>query len=59
VVPAALGMVWMFSPSMVFFFGAGFALLSLIAAQLIPRHPVQGHEVSFPMSGGLSREGRA
>ena len=59
VVPAALGLVWMFSPSMVFLFGAGFALLSLIAAQLIPRHPAQGHEVTSPVSGWLSRASRA
>ena len=59
VVPAALGLVWMFSPSMVFLFGAGFALLSLIAAQLIPRHPAQGHEVTSPVSGWLSRARRA
>ena len=59
VVPAALGLVWMVSPSMVFFFGAGFALLSLLAAQLIPRHPVQGHEVCFPMSRRVAGEGHA
>ncbi len=59
VVPAALGLVWMVSPSMVFFFGAGFALLSLLAAQGIPRHPVQGHEVCFPMSGRVAGEGHA
>jgi len=59
VVPAALGLVWMVSTSMVFFFGAGFALLSLLAAQGIPRHPVQGHEVCFPMSGRVAGEGHA
>ncbi len=59
VVPAALGLVWMVSPSLVFLFGAKFALLSLLAAQGIPRHPVQGHEVCFPMSGRVAGEGHA
>jgi hypothetical protein len=36
VIPAALGLVWMWSTSLVFFIGAGFAVLSLLAAQLIP-----------------------
>ena len=44
VIPAALGIVWMVSPSMVFFIGAGFALLSLLASQLIPKNPRPGQE---------------
>ena len=51
VVPGLLGMVWMYSSSMVFYFGAGFAVMSLLAAQLIPRHPVEGHEVLNPLEG--------
>jgi len=34
--PVILGFVWIYSHSLVFYIGAGFALLSLIAAQLIP-----------------------
>ncbi len=44
VIPAALGLVWMWSPALVFFIGAGFALLSLLAAQLIPFDPGAGNE---------------
>jgi hypothetical protein len=44
VIPAALGLVWMWSPALVFFIGAGFALLSLFAAQLIPFDPGAGNE---------------
>lgn len=44
VVPAALGLVWVISHSAVFLVGAGFALLSLVAAQLVPRHPIPGSE---------------
>jgi len=50
VVPAALGLVWMVSSMWVFFIGAGFAILSLIAAQLIPRHPKAGEEVNLPFA---------
>ncbi len=53
VIPAALGMVWMWSPSLVFYFGAGFALLSLLASQLIPNDPRPGNETTStaPMAG--------
>jgi hypothetical protein len=44
VIPAALGLVWMWSHALVFYVGAGFALLSLIAAQLIPFDPGPGRE---------------
>ena len=48
VIPAALGLVWMWSTSLVFFIGAGFALLSLLAAQLIPFDPGPGQETVLP-----------
>lgn len=44
VIPAALGLVWMWSHALVFYIGAGFALLSLLAAQLIPFDPGPGRE---------------
>ena len=47
VIPAALGMVWIWSHSLVFYIGACFALASLIAAQYIPKVPSPGHETSF------------
>ncbi|MGB1617347.1 MAG: hypothetical protein ACPG9T_12965, partial [Pseudomonadales bacterium] len=55
VVPAALGMVWMYSSALVFYFGAGFAVLSLLAAQMIPRYPAEGHEFANPLEGVAHR----
>lgn len=45
VIPALLGIVWLSSPSLVFYIGAGFALCSLILAVNIPSHPSMGNEV--------------
>lgn len=47
VIPALLGIVWLTSPSLVFFIGAGFALCSLILSRNIPKLPEQGNEVVF------------
>ena len=47
VIPAALGLVWIWSHSLVFYIGACFALLSVITAQYIPKVPSPGHETSF------------
>ncbi|MFT6659728.1 MFS transporter [Maritalea sp.] len=44
VIPVAFGVIWLYNPAYVFLAGAGFAALSLILSQLIPRHPVEGHE---------------
>lgn len=41
--PAALGLLWLKSPSAVFFCGAGFALISFVLATLIPRDPDASH----------------
>lgn len=44
VIPALLGLVWMWSHELVFFIGAGFAALSLLASRLIPFDPGPGQE---------------
>lgn len=44
VLPAILGLVWLHSPELVFYIGAGFALMSLICSQMIPPHPESGNE---------------
>jgi hypothetical protein len=44
VIPAALGIVWIWSHTLVFYIGAIFALFSLIAAQYIPKVPSPGNE---------------
>ncbi len=45
--PATLGYLWVTSPSMVFVLAAGMALISLLLALLIPRHPEPGRETVF------------
>ena len=47
VVPVILGLVWLNSPSAVFFTGVGFALVSLCLARLIPGDPGVGREVKW------------
>jgi hypothetical protein len=42
--PAALGYLWLTSPTTVFFLAAGMALVSLCLSLLVPRHPEPGHE---------------
>jgi len=42
--PALLGMVWLYSSSLVFIIGAGIAVLSLSLSFLVPRNPEQGFE---------------
>ena len=39
VIPAAFGFVWGISPSYVFLAAAGIAMLSLVLALMVPRHP--------------------
>lgn len=45
VIPALLGIVWLTSPMLVFFIGAGFAVCSLLLALNIPYAPLPGNEV--------------
>lgn len=44
IIPALLGVVWLTSPSLVFYIGAGFAVCSLCLAMNIPLHPNKGNE---------------
>ena len=47
VLPALLGIVWIYSHSIVFLIGAGMALVSLLLSILVPRNPSEGQEVAF------------
>jgi hypothetical protein len=47
IIPVTFGAIWMVSPAIVFYIGAGMALISLILALNIPRHPEEGNEVRF------------
>ncbi len=45
--PVLLGLLWVFSPGMVFVLAAAMALVSLSLSLLIPRHPEPGNETIF------------
>jgi hypothetical protein len=45
--PAALGYLWLVSPSAVFLMAAAMASVSFLLALLIPRHPCLGNETIF------------
>ena len=53
VLPAGLGLVWVYNHSAVFLVGAGIALGSLLLTQLIPDRPLQGLETRLAASSGL------
>jgi len=55
VIPAALGLVWIWSHSLVFYIGALFALSSLIAAQFIPKTPSPNQETRFSLVSSSTR----
>ena len=47
VLPALLGLVWLYSHSLVFIIGAAIAVCSLALSFLIPRHPSMGQETTL------------
>ncbi|APX89398.1 hypothetical protein BV394_06455 [Brevirhabdus pacifica] len=49
--PASLGYLWITSPVAVFGLAAAMALVSLMLALLIPRHPAPGNETVFSRPG--------
>ena len=51
--PALLGYLWVTSPGAVFGLAAGMALVSLLLAMLIPRHPEPGHETVLSRRNGV------
>jgi len=44
-IPVLFGLVWLYSPSLVFLAGAGMAVFSLILALNMPTNPASGNEV--------------
>ena len=50
VVPAVLGLMWMYSNALVFLIGTAFAVCSLVLSQNIPLRPAPGilRAVSMP-----------
>src|SRR5262245_4565206 len=55
-IPAGLGLVWVVRPDLVFYIGAGFALVSLALARLIPLVPAPGHESTLARTAPLPAE---
>ena len=48
VIPVFFGIVWLYSPSVVFIAGAIMAALSLLLARMVPNRPREGNEVKVP-----------
>jgi hypothetical protein len=46
-IPVTFGLIWLWSPAIVFFIGAGIATGSLVLACLVPRHPDKHAETIF------------
>ena len=47
VIPAAFGLIWLVSPSLVFLLGAAMAAVSLVLARMIPTRPEPGRELRW------------
>jgi predicted MFS family arabinose efflux permease len=47
VLPMALGLVWIYSPALVFIVGVGIAMMSLVLSQMVPSQPEQGRETIY------------
>ena len=47
VIPVAFGIVWLYSPSLVFLAGTGMAMISLLLSRLVPYKPEQGNEIKL------------
>lgn len=56
VLPAMLGLVWLYSNALVFLVGAGIALVSLALTQLIPNIPIIGNETRYIRSYSLAEK---
>ena len=45
VIPVTFGLIWLYSPRIVFLAGTGMAVVSLFLARLVPNNPGEGNEV--------------
>ena len=59
VLPAALGLVWLYSNALVFLIGAAIAVMSLVLSQLIPNTPQLGNETRYIRSLSSSESSAA
>jgi len=51
VIPVSFGIIWLYSPSVVFLAGAVMAAVSLLLSRMVPRSPGEGNEVRPPLRG--------
>jgi len=51
VIPAAFGMIWLYSPALVFLAGAAMAACSLVLARMVPDDPQRGNEIKIRLPG--------
>jgi hypothetical protein len=49
VIPVSFGIIWLYSPSVVFLAGAVMAAVSLLLSRMVPRSPGEGNEVRRPL----------
>ena len=49
VIPVSFGIIWLFSPAVVFLAGAAMAAVSLLLSRMVPRSPSEGNEVRPPL----------
>ncbi|MEO1721417.1 MAG: MFS transporter [Pseudomonadota bacterium] len=54
--PAPLGLLWLAAPGAVFGLAASLALLSLLLAALVPRHPREGYETTLTRPTGALQQ---
>jgi len=47
VIPVLFGLIWLYSPAIVFLSGAAMAVCSLVLARMVPRDPRQGNEIEL------------
>jgi hypothetical protein len=55
VIPVIFGIIWLYSPSVVFLAGTGMAVISLLLSRLVPYDPKQGNEIKH---GGILQSAR-
>ena len=49
-IPATFGFIWIDDPGLVFYLGAGMAVVSLLLALMIPKDPKPGNETTLTAS---------
>jgi len=49
IIPVSFGIIWLYSPSVVFLAGAVMAAMSLLLSRMVPRNPCDGNEVRPPL----------